>query len=99
MVKDTRRLSSAIRRSTLTFWFSGQRQADAAGVQVGDDGLDGLLSAHPGRVEPQADLLGLLTGARPAARRPTIYPYGKRPRPVPVPAARSPTHPGQETPD
>jgi DNA-binding transcriptional LysR family regulator len=39
---------------------AGQGQADAAGVQVGEDGLDGLLGALPGGVEPQADPFGLL---------------------------------------
>jgi hypothetical protein len=45
--------------TTRARWSARQRQAGAAGVQVAEDGLDGLLRALPARVEPQADPLRL----------------------------------------
>src|SRR6185437_7416593 len=49
-------------------------QADTAGVEVGEDGVDRLVRVLSGRVEPQADPVGLLpqdgleAADRPAAR-------------------------------
>jgi hypothetical protein len=39
---------------------AGQRQPDTAGIQVGENELNGLFGTQTGRVEPQANPVGLL---------------------------------------
>jgi hypothetical protein len=70
---------------------AGLRKADAAGVQVGEDGHDGLLRALPGRVEPQADPVSLppQQGLQPVRRPPARPVHDAAPLPFPPLDGRS----------